>query len=144
MFRSVIRAVAIVVFTTQIAGCGWMHFGRRRMADAKPAGPLMVGRVSLVNEDERFALIEADLVQPPAAGTMLRIAPASGAPVELRATGVRRRPFFVADLVRGIPAKGDAVIQLPPDAAASPAPVATTPALPPRKKSWLGFLWGRK
>ena len=155
MFRSLSRVSIVLLVGAMLAGCGWMHWGgsRRRAAaekeleDARQA-PLVLGRVSLVNEEERFALIEANAVQPPPTGTLLRIYAGNAVSAELRATGVRRRPFLVADLVSGTPAKGDLVVQ---PAASETAPAraiapAATPSPPagPRWKRWLGFFGGRK
>ena len=157
MFRVVFRVSTVLLAGVLLSGCGWMPWsgGRRRAAaELAVAGSrraaLVVGRVSLVNEGERFALIEENMVQAPAAGTMLRIYSGNSLSAELRATGVRRRPFLVADLVSGMPAKGDMVVQpaasevAPPRATAVAPETAPTPAAPPRWKRWLGFFGGRK
>ena len=147
----------VVLLGACAAGCGLLHFtaGRRRgpseaaLAAARRA-PVAVGRVSLVNAEGRFALIEATGVQSPVTGTALRAYTGNVVSAELRATGVRRRPFLVADLVSGLPLKGDLVVQpgkveTPAAPAVTPPPAdAPTAADPPRWRRWLGFFRGRK
>ena len=155
VFRLAFRLSNVVLVAALLAGCGWMPWGRRHAATEKEiAGSrraaLVVGRVSLVNAAERFALIEENMVQAPAAGTLLRIYSGSVLSAELRATGVRRRPFLVADFVSGTPAKGDSVVQPmtaeanPPRATAVTPEATPSPAAPPGWKRWLGFFGGRK
>lgn len=156
MLRPAFRVVIAALLVLLLVGCGWNPWaaGRRKAAaqralDEARRAPLVVGQVSLVNEDERFALIEGNLVQPPAAGTILRIYSGDAVTAELRATGVRRRPFLVADLVSGTPAKGQLVVQSTPVEAAPPPATPATPAATaapkpaPIWKRWLGFL-GRR
>jgi hypothetical protein len=158
MLRSISRLATVILLVALGCGCSWRPWGggrkkkaeaERALAEAKRA-PIVLGRVSLVNVEERFALIEASMAQPPPAGTTLRIYSGGSIAVDLRATGVQRRPFLVADLVTGMPAKGDLVEQ--PVAEAAPAPAATpspaaTPipaATPPRWRKWLPFFGRRK
>jgi hypothetical protein len=158
MFRSAFRVSTIAMVGVSLTGCGWLHWGAvRKRAEAEKAvaesrrTPIAVGRVALVNAGEHFALIEANLAQPPAAGTTLRIYSGGAVSVELRATGVRRRPFLVADLVSGMPEKGDLVMQLPANESTPPRATAVTPAPSPspaatipRWKKWLPFFGRRK
>ncbi len=157
MLRFVSRISLVAVVVVALCGCGWTPWGgARRRAAAQRAeaearrAPLVLGRVSLVNEGERFALIEANLAQAPAAGTMLRIYSGSVVSAELRATGVQRRPFLVADLVSGLPAKGDLVVQPSTNETSPPRATAVTPAPAPspapasRWPRWSGFFRGRK
>lgn len=156
MFRRAFRFSATLLLALALSGCMLLSFGKnkRKAKKQEEAGPIRVGRVALVNSDERFVLIEAAMVQPPVAGTLLRAYHGSAVSAELKATGVRRRPFLVADLVSGNPSKDDVIMQPPttePEApkaaapgapAATPAP-ATEEAAPPKPKTgwkrWLGF-----
>jgi hypothetical protein len=157
MLRPLIRLSLLVSLVVLESGCGLLRAGKARrragpevaLAESRRA-PLAIGRVSLVNEEERFALIEANLAQSPPPGTILRTYRGNETSAELRATGVRRRPFLVADLVSGMPGKDELVVQdagvvaqkakpAGPEPASEPAPVT-----PPRWKRWLGFLRGGK
>ena len=88
--------------------------------------------------------------QNPRAGTTWRAYSDGALSAELRATGVRRRPWVIADIVSGQPQKGDTVMQ-PPEVESATAPRAepvrrdvTPPPPPPAKrapfwKRWLGL-----
>ena len=157
MFRLPFRVLVVVVLGIFGSGCALLHLGRgqrRKLSDEELAAarraPLAVGRISLVNVDDRFALIEGNLAQAPTSGTLLRAYSGNAVSAELRATGVSRRPFLVADLVSGMPGKGDLVVQ---PVKGTPEAVAATvvkpaeppaPAVAPRWKRWLGFFRGRK
>jgi hypothetical protein len=71
----------------------------------------MVGTVAMVNEENAFALIDSGTLPNPVAGTILKVKTAAGTPVELRVTAIRKPPFVVADIVKGMPRKGDEVYQ---------------------------------
>jgi hypothetical protein len=142
-----------------LSGCvliPWMRLHRPSAADKALAEyrrrTQPVGRVALVNEEQRFALIETTMSQVPAVGATLRTYAGSGISAELRTTAVRRRPYLVADLVSGTPAKGDLVIlpsskePTPPKAVSAAEQAekdrATRPV--PAWKRWLGFFGRRK
>lgn len=127
-----------------VAGCSVIHFGRHRRTPPGEEQALRLGTVALVNEDEHFALIEATLAPSPVAGTLLRTYAGDTVSAELRATGVRRQPFLVADLVSGKPGKGDLVVQPPRAEDNAPPPIpkaepASAPT-PAPKHSWTRWL----
>jgi hypothetical protein len=71
--------------------------------------PERVGEIVLLNEDARFVLIDLETGNPPEAGTALKVM-RQGIEIGVLALGdVRRRPFIVADIVKGEPKKGDLV-----------------------------------
>jgi len=71
--------------------------------------PERVGEIVLLNEEAKFVLVDLDDRNPPDAGTALKVM-REGVEVGVLALGdVRRRPFIVADIVRGNPRKGDVV-----------------------------------
>jgi hypothetical protein len=71
--------------------------------------PERVGEIVLLNEDAKFVLVDLDRGNPPDSGTALKVM-RQGVEVGVLALGdVRRRPFIVADIVRGNPQKGDVV-----------------------------------
>lgn len=112
--------------------------------------PVRVGRIVLVNADAHFVLIDAASAQTPRAGAVWRAYSGGALTAELRATGVRRRPWVIADIVQGKPAAGDLVVQ-PAEAEPTAAPRAEAvqhdPPTPPVRslpfwKRWLGFRQG--
>jgi hypothetical protein len=71
--------------------------------------PERVGEIVLLNEEGRFVLVDLDTGNAPEAGTALKVM-RQGVEVGVLALGdVRRRPFIVADIVKGEPQKGDLV-----------------------------------
>jgi len=129
-------ATALLVISV-LSGCA----SRKRGPVALDNRPVRLGQVALVNEEERFALIETFSLATPAEGTKLRIYRGDAVSAELRVTTVRRRPFLVADLVTGAPARGDLVFQARSDnefaPQAEPAAAPPAPARPPLWRRWL-------
>ena len=73
--------------------------------------PVRVGTITLVNEDDRFAVVDVGSAGVPPAGTALKVF-GDGVETAVLAVGdVRRRPFIVGDIVSGMPRKGDAVFR---------------------------------
>jgi hypothetical protein len=71
--------------------------------------PERVGEIVLLNEDAKFVLVDLDNRNAPDVGTALKVM-RHGVEVGVLALGdVRKRPFIVADIVRGSPQKGDVV-----------------------------------
>jgi hypothetical protein len=160
MIASFPRWCAIVLLMGALGGCQLLPraaAARRRAANEKAMAearqrPLLMGRIALVNAETHFVLVDGADAQSPKAGASLRSYADGALSGELRATGVRRRPFFIADIVHGTPAKGDVVLQ-PGEGEAPTAPRAepvrhqppTPPAQPfPFWKRWLrGLRFGK-
>lgn len=70
-----------------------------------------VGVVVLVNEDERFVLIDTGNLPAPAAGSALKTFSAGAESGVVSVGAVARHPFVVADIASGAPHKGDQVFQ---------------------------------
>ncbi len=140
------RFCCSLLLVVVLGGCAFLR--KKKAPPINDTRPLRLGEVALVNEAEHFALIETFSPAPPAVGTILRIYRGDAVSAELRATSVRRKPFLVADLVSGAPARGDEVFQ-PRDenpqspraepAVAPAAAVAATP--PPRTNRWRRWLF---
>ena len=111
-FRFSAAALAALVL---LPGCTlphllpWQKKPPRAIAKISP----FVGTVTLVSEDPSFVLIDNGSLPPPAAGTALIINTPGIAPVEMKVTAIRKPPFVVADIVKGIPKKGDRVFEVP-------------------------------
>ena len=80
-------------------------------AEPGPVQPIFVGTVTLVNTNLGFVLIEATPVFMPEAGQALKCK-SNGVDSAIVTVGVeRKRPFISADIVKGMPQKGDEVFQ---------------------------------
>jgi hypothetical protein len=77
----------------------------------KATVPERVGEVVLFNEDARFVLIDLATGNPPESGTALKVMRGHEEVGVVTVGDVRRRPFVVADVVKGEPQKGDVVFR---------------------------------
>ena len=99
-------------------GCATLkkiHLFPKRKARPVPQqeapAPRQVGTVVLVNENAHFVLIDTAMAPPPATGTALKTFTGETESGVLAVGQVRRRPFVVADIVKGEPKKGDRVLE---------------------------------
>ena len=76
-----------------------------------PKVPLLVGTITLVNTEGGFTLIDSGNTPNPSVGEVIKSRTADVESGELRVTEVRRRPFYIADIIKGKPQKGDQVFQ---------------------------------
>lgn len=113
-FRSFPVLLATIVF---LPGCSLLHWNwppwKKKPPRAIAKVSQFVGTVTLVSEDPTFVLIDNGSLPPPAAGALLTINTPGSAPVEMKVTQIRKPPFVVADIVKGMPKKGDKVFQVP-------------------------------
>ena len=109
-----IRCLFALLLAAQISGCAMFRPRPKKATLATHAKPLLVGTIKLVNDDGHFALIDSGTSPGPLPGTVLTCRAASGETGELKAGEVRRRPFAIADVVKGTPQVGDQVFQQPP------------------------------
>ncbi|HEY3900061.1 MAG TPA: hypothetical protein VGM54_15745 [Chthoniobacter sp.] len=89
----------------------WPHFGKKKPPRATLKVDQLMGSITIVNEDASFVLIDSGSLPSPAVGAILKTHTADATPVELRVTQIRKSPFYVADIVKGLPKKGDQVFQ---------------------------------
>ncbi len=107
-------ALAIAGHLMLVAACA-----EPRRAGKPPPGPpkpnprpITVGKVTIVNEEKRFVLIDlASNLSIPDPGVALRTMNGSEETGQLRAAPERKRPFMAADIVSGHPTVGDRVVQ---------------------------------
>lgn len=118
--RTLQTAAALLALATTQPGCHLLMRQRkpsraeREVAQfaAKSRRPVQrVGVVTLVNEEDRFVLIDNGSVAPPAIGAKLLSYSGDTPSAELKASAVRRRPFTVADVVNGSPRVGDEIFE---------------------------------
>ena len=114
MISRFIRCIFAMLLAAQISGCALLRPRPKKATLATHAKPLLVGTIKLVNDDGHFVLIDSGLSPSPLPGAVLTCRTASGETGELKAGEVRRRPFAIADVVKGTPQVGDQVFQQPP------------------------------
>ena len=115
-FRNLVFALLLLA---QLSGCALLrgHKSAKRAAPAAPAAPpapLLVGTITLVNDEQHFVLIDSTNSPSPLPDLALKTRGSSGETGELKAGVIRRRPFAIADVVKGTPQVGDQVFQQPP------------------------------
>lgn len=117
MYSSFVRlrlCVLLLAILTFLPGCaGGLHWPPWKKSPPKAIAkiPQFMGTVTLVSDEPSFVLIDNGSLPPPAAGTVLTINNPGGASVEMKVTRIQRPPFVVADIVKGIPKKGDQVFR---------------------------------
>ena len=77
----------------------------------QPETPRLVGTVTLVDEPGRFVLIDGGFLPSPSADSTLRTFTGTVESGVVKVGAIRRRPFLIADIVKGAPRKGDQVFQ---------------------------------
>jgi hypothetical protein len=112
------RLVSCLLALSLLPGCAlWNRRGEKRHAAEearlreKQRTPELIGTITLVNEDERFVLIDNDARPGPSLGSVVKSRTGDVESGELRLTEIRKRPFIIADIVKGTPQKGDRVFQ---------------------------------
>jgi hypothetical protein len=116
-FRSLLPLLLIAALAHTAGGCSLFkkastqREAKLHQAPMPPAGPRRIGIIALVNEADRFVLIDTAMAQPPSVGTALKAYAGSVESGVLAVGSIARRPFVVADIVHGSPRKGDAVFQ---------------------------------
>ncbi len=108
------HAVFTLLLAAQISGCTLLRPRPKKPKPAPVAKPLLVGTITLVNEDGHFVLIDSGASPGPMPGAVLKSRTPDGESGELKVGDVRRRPFAIADVVKGTPQVGDQVFQQPP------------------------------
>ena len=126
----------LVLLLTGLCGCGLLR--RRGKGPQQPTGPqvLEVGVVDMVNDVQDFVIIHAPGRVTLKPGTVLDVMSADGPKAKLKLTPERKGSYLTADVVSGVPTKGDPVIWQETPAVSTPAPpsepspIAATPDLP--------------
>lgn len=103
-----------LLLAAQLSGCALWRPRPKKAIRMPVAKPLFVGTITLVNEGGHFVLIDSGMSPGPMPGAVLKSRTAAGESGELKAGEVRRRPFAIADVVKGAPQIGDQVFQQPP------------------------------
>lgn len=113
MTRALRRGRLAVLLLAPLAGCALQPHGKTvKRATAVPQ-PLLVGTITLVNTEQHFVLIDSTNSPGPQPDAALQTRGPDGAEAELKCGAIRRRPFAIADVVKGTPQVGDQVFQQP-------------------------------
>lgn len=113
MIHRAARLIFALLIVTQTSGCSLLRRRPKQQAAPRPV-PVLVGTITLVNEEGRFVLIDSGMNPGPWPGAVLKSHTASVESGELKAGAIRKRPFAIADVVKGTPQVGDQVFQQPP------------------------------
>ncbi|HEX8312102.1 MAG TPA: hypothetical protein VF614_12335 [Chthoniobacteraceae bacterium] len=108
------RVIALALLTTLSTGCALLPWKRtKREKDSAPRAtlPRFIGTITLVDEDERFVLIDTGMLPDLTTGAKLRSVTGAAESGKLTVSDVRKRPFIIADITHGEPKKGDRVVE---------------------------------
>lgn len=105
-----------LVLILALPGCATLkkllpHKKRPPRAERLHPEPERVGVIVLVNEDQRFVLIDTTTGIIPSSGTALKAFRNESEIAVLHAGEVQRRPFVIADIITGDPVRGDIVFR---------------------------------
>ncbi len=116
MRRHFLHALAALLIVALLPACA---LGKGRKEKKRAAAeerlvahlqaPQLIGTIALVNEENGFVLINNEAGFNPPLGTVVKARSGAVESAELRLTEIRRRPFLIADIVKGRPQKGDEV-----------------------------------
>jgi len=104
------QSILLAVLCLNLAACA---SNRRYLVPEAPVKapaptPQVIGRVSLVNNDAGFALVETQ--QTPETGTELQVRAFNGVETALlKVSAEKKRPFIIADITKGKPQVGEVV-----------------------------------
>ena len=88
-----------------------LHLKPAPRAERTHPAPERVGVIVLVNDDAHFVLIDTTTGVIPDSGTALKALRNDAEIAVLHSGAIQRRPFVIADIVSGAPARGDTVFR---------------------------------
>ncbi len=104
------RLFPLLLLSLALSACATHRPRKKAAATALMAAPRLIGSVSLVNDDLRFALVDSP--EMPIPGTALKTFSQAGQETAVLSVGKeQKRPFIIADIVKGEPHTGDQVFQ---------------------------------
>jgi hypothetical protein len=101
----------LIIGVSLLAGCAPLRARKKKSPFPAAVAVRVVGRITLVNEEAHFVLIDTGVAPSPAPGETMKSRLSGVETAELKVSEVRKRPFVVADIVKGEPRAGDEVIQ---------------------------------
>lgn len=109
MRRAIVHSLLAISLLLPASGCARLRERFRKKERPAVVATPFHGTVSLVNEEQRFVLIDSGYGQIPDDGARLRSFTGAAFSAELVVSRERRRPFVIADIVSGSPKVGDRV-----------------------------------
>lgn len=95
-----------------VTAFSWLpKFSSRRPKAPQAQVPHLIGVIKMVDEDDRFVLIDATTFQGARAGDLLICIRDQKETANLRMSNLQNPPFLIADVASGKPAPGDRVIK---------------------------------
>ncbi|MFZ4767159.1 MAG: hypothetical protein ACOYMN_19575 [Roseimicrobium sp.] len=134
MFRSLLHfGLALVVASLTSCGLlqkGWTVLkGKPKEKPAAAPQEAFIGVVESVNPEQKFVLVRMEMRMAIAPGTRLETRPEHGIKSVFTVTPERKLSFLSADIVEGLPARGDVVVR-PVQAAPAQLAEATSAMFP--------------
>lgn len=109
MTRGKFLAMLLVLAGSWLVG-GCAMFGKKKSDAPEATLPTWLGRVVMVDEVHRFALVDTGSRTVPAAGVNVFTLREKQKTSTLRATGEARPPYLALELIDGLPAIGDQAV----------------------------------
>jgi hypothetical protein len=95
-----------------VGAFSWLpKFSFRQPKPPQAQVPRLIGVIKMVDEDDRFVLIDATTFQGAAAGDLLICIRDQKETANLRMSSLQNPPFLIADIASGKPAPGDRVVK---------------------------------
>jgi hypothetical protein len=95
-----------------VTAFSWLpKFSSRRPKAPQAQVPHLIGVIKMVDEDDRFVLIDATTFQGARAGDLLICIRDQKETANLRMSNLQNPPFLIADVASGKPAPGDRVVK---------------------------------
>jgi hypothetical protein len=95
-----------------VGAFSWLpKFSFRRPKAPQAQVPRLIGVIKMVDEDDRFVLIDATTFQGAKAGDLLICIRDQKETANLRMSNLQNPPFLIADIASGKPAPGDRVVK---------------------------------
>lgn len=118
--RSLLILLLVSGLVSGSTGCATPgKFSRKKEpAPARPQPPRVIGTVALVNNDQKFVLVDIGSTTTPEQGLALQVMRNGEQAATLTTGAESKRPFILADIVSGAPEKGDTVTAAGPAATA--------------------------
>jgi hypothetical protein len=104
----ILAVLLVLVGSLGVSGCSM--FGKKKSEAPEATLPTWLGRVVMVDEVHRFALVDTGSRTVPAAGVMVFTLQEKQKTSTLRATGEARPPYLALEIVDGLPAIGDQAV----------------------------------